>query len=296
MPIRERTKRLPWSSGRGSALRRKMDASKAGSKGAYVRGLLVRVGIDSTPQYGNWNAPVDTGTGRFLFIPIRDCPYNDGSYLSGGKRVYADEVLPELQRFGVECCQPDNPRLRLPRRLYSESMHLDPDFVNLTYGDDSRRGKRLAEFGENDFIAFYAGLRPLHGDGLVYALIGLFVLARRPIPATEISHDQRLCNAHTRWSNRNKEDIVIIAEPSQSGIFERCIPIGEWRRRAYRITEDLLAEWGDLSVRNGWLQRSANPPEFKDPSKFRNWLEKQHVRLARAQYQVPLTKPTSFLR
>jgi hypothetical protein len=43
-----------------------------------VRGLLVRVAIDQTPRYGGWNAPVNTQSRRFLYVPIIDS-YNDPS-------------------------------------------------------------------------------------------------------------------------------------------------------------------------------------------------------------------------
>ncbi len=72
-------------------------------------------------------------------------------------------------------------------------------------------------------------------------------------------------------------------------MFERCVPIGEFREGAYRVRKDVLEEWGGINVKGGWLQRSANLPEFKSPMIFKNWLDKQHVRLGRAQFQVPLS-------
>jgi hypothetical protein len=252
-----------------------------------VRGLLVRVGIDQTPEYGGWNAPVNTQTWRFMFVPIRDSTYNDASYVVNGERVYGKEVTAALARFGVECGDPTHECFRLPVRLHNEPMHLDPDFLHLTYGDDPRRGRSLREFKEDDFIAFYSSLRSLNGGKLIYALIGLFVLAGSPINASDVADHQRLSNAHTRWKNVKVADIVAFGKPGQSGLFERCLPIGEFRDRAYRVRKDVLTEWGDITVRDGWLQRSANLPEFKSPSRFRMWLEKQHIRLDRAQYQVP---------
>ena len=252
-----------------------------------MRGLLVRVGIDQTPKYGGWNAPVDTGTRRFVFVPIRDSTYNDASYVVNGERRYGNEVTAALERFGLECGDSDHVCLRLPVRLHDEPMHLDPDFLQLTYGDDPRRGRILKELREGDFIAFYSSLRSLQDRKLVYALIGLFVLAGSPIMASEIADHQRLSNAHTRWKNVKAGDIVAFGKPGQSGLFERCLPIGEFRDRAYRVRRDVLTEWGDITVKNGWLQRSANLPEFKSPASFRKWLEKRDIRLDRAQYQVP---------
>jgi hypothetical protein len=49
-----------------------------------MRGILVRVGIDQTPEYGGWNAPVNTETRRFIFVPIRDSTYNNTGYIANG--------------------------------------------------------------------------------------------------------------------------------------------------------------------------------------------------------------------
>jgi len=254
------------------------------------RGLLVRIGIDKTS--GGWNAPVNPDNKRFIFVPIKDDPYNpSGRYIRGGKRTY-DEVLRDLAKFARECGQSDHSCFRLPQHLRACPMHLDPDFLDLTYGERPQRARKLTQFGEDDFIAFYAGLRPLRGRDLIYGLIGLFVLAGPPLEVSAVPASDRLRNAHTRWLNVEKGDIVVRAKPEQSGLFERCIPIGDWYDKAYRVRKELLEEWGDLYVRKGWIQRSANPPEFKCPDKFRKWLEKQHVRLDRAQYQVPRTVAT----
>ena len=64
-----------------------------------MSGLLVRVGIDGTPKYGHWNAPVDADTNRFVFVPISDCSYNSSrEYIPGGERTF-EEVVPELARL-----------------------------------------------------------------------------------------------------------------------------------------------------------------------------------------------------
>jgi hypothetical protein len=262
-----------------------------------MRGLLIRVGIDQTPQYGGWNAPVNTENWRYVYVPIRDASYNNSGYIGGGNRVYGQEVSPVLAAFRAESGNAESACFELPARLLNEPMHLDPDFLSLTYGDDSDRGSKLKELGEGDFIAFYASLRPISEDHwnrvrkscqdrLVYALIGLFVLSSPPVDATNVPNAHRGLNAHTRWNRLNAGDIVVFGKPDQSGLLERCIPIGEFRDRAYRVQSDLLSEWGGLSVKNGWIQRSRNLPEFRSPLRFREWLDKREIRLNRAQYQV----------
>jgi hypothetical protein len=59
----------------------------------------------------------------------------------------------------------------------------------------------------------------------------------------------------------------------------RAIPIGEYRDRAYRVRRDLLDAWGGLSVSDGYIQRSAVPPLFREPAKFLHWLWRQNPML-----------------
>jgi len=64
-----------------------------------------------------------------------------------------------------------------------------------------------------------------------------------------------------------------------SGRLERCIPIGDYRERAYRVRPTLLTAWGGLSVNNGYLQRSARLPEFSQADRFYDWFLAQKVAL-----------------
>jgi hypothetical protein len=53
-----------------------------------VRGLPVRVGIDQSRTAGGWNAPINTETNRFMFIPISDTSYNTSGYITDGKKLF----------------------------------------------------------------------------------------------------------------------------------------------------------------------------------------------------------------
>jgi hypothetical protein len=55
--------------------------------------------------------------------------------------------------------------------------------------------------------------------------------------------------------------------------------IGEWRDRAYRVRPELLAKWGGLSCKDGYIQRSGVPPAFLQPERFLSWFEEQNPRL-----------------
>jgi len=157
--------------------------------------------------------------------------------------------------------------------------HLDPDFLNLTYGDEGRRGKPLHDLDEGDILAFYAGLKCTEQDKLVYALIGFFVIEECK-DAEKIPKAKWNLNAHTRREFKD-DDIVVFAKPGVSGRLERCIPIGEYRNKAYRVKKSIMEEWGGIKVRDGYIQRSGNLPQLSDPEKFCKWFKNQDVKLLR---------------
>ena len=220
-----------------------------------MRGLLVRVAADQSDGGGNWNGPVDSATGEFAYIAIPE-----------GARSHPHLVKPysltksALAKFAWS----------LPGHLALDNMHLDPDFEYLTYGDQGERAKQIQnKLGSGDVIAFYAGLRDVSGAApLVYAIIGLFIIDEI-VSAITIPVERWPENAHTRRVlAATANDIVVRARPVVSGRLQRCLAIGDYRQRAYRVWPDTLALWGGLSVNNGYLQRSARLPEFLDAEKF----------------------------
>jgi Nucleotide modification associated domain 3 len=240
-----------------------------------IKAILVRIGIDQA--YGNWNAPVDEEK-NFVYVPI---PEKLGTHFHPGLERKYNEILPKLEHF----CKHHNydlyNELRFPKEILNYSMHLDPDFDYLTYGDvGKRRGARIAEMNEGDMLVFYGGFRPVYKCEfkLIYALIGIYVVKEiftiYKIP-TKRWHE----NAHVRRIERGTSDIIVYANPIISGRFDKCIPIGEWRQGAYRVKQDILNEWGGLSVKNGFIQRSAVPPTFNNPQNFLNWLRHKKVKL-----------------
>jgi hypothetical protein len=220
-----------------------------------LRGVLVRVGIDASS--GGWNAPVDPESGTFAFVPI---PEDEEKVRPGLSRLY-DEAVPAVSRFHVQ----------LPERLIGRPMHLDPDFKELTYGDIHPRNIPLLDLVRDDFIAFYAGLRSIQkeDESLIYALIGFF-LVDKVVPTVSVPRERWHEYAHTR-REPYPGDIVIRARPGPSGLLQRCIPIGEYRDRAYRVRNDILAAWGGLFVKDGYIQRSGRLPAFRDPQRFLDW-------------------------
>ncbi len=234
-----------------------------------MNALLVRVGADCSAGGGSWNGPVDSKSGDFAYVPIPETKLVH----SGLEKAYSS-LDPVLERFRVE----------LPLKLRLKNMHLDPDFTNLTYGDQGRRAKQLLRcLDTNDMIVFYAGLKDVRRKGyLIYAIIGLLIV-KDFLSAVEISKKDRDINAHSRRVLApDAEDIVVRGQPGVSGRLKRCLPIGEFRDRAYRVQIDLLEEWGGLSVKDGYLQRSASLPRFLDVPRFVRWLKRQKPVLLQA--------------
>ena len=134
--------------------------------------------------------------------------------------------------------------------------------------------------GDGDLLVFYGGMRPIHRveHNLIYALIGLYVV-EEVVRASDVTHDHWFENAHVRKKEPGAMDIVVRAKPKLSGRFDRCIPIGEWRAGAYRVRQDIIELWGGLSVKDGFIQRSAVPPAFHKPERFLAWFEKHKIQL-----------------
>lgn len=227
-----------------------------------MNGLLVRIGIDSTD--GAWNAPMLRKSGQFAYVTITESK----KQCSGLTRYY-DEFSQAVARFGT----------KLPTPLIGLPTHLDPDFDWLTYGDQGQRGRRISSLGSGDLLAFFASLRTVDdkNTSLVYALIGLYVIEDL-VPAYIVPMARWVENAHTR-RELGPDDIIVRARRGVSGRLKRCLPIGEYRDRAYRVRHDLLADWGGLDIKDGYIQRSARLPAFRDAQKFYQWFLKQNPEL-----------------
>ena len=160
-------------------------------------------------------------------------------------------------------------------------MHLDPDFEHLTYGDNGKKqGRALKALGNGDLLVFFSSLKCINSNELVYALIGYYEISEI-LSAASVAPERCCENAHTRWQSIKETDIIVRANPAKSGRLEKCIPIGEYRDRAYRVTKELEKAWGGLEVKDGFLQRRVTP-RFTDAQRFRKWFDEQNVTLMRA--------------
>jgi len=246
--------------------------------------VLIRVGIDHA--YGQWNAPADPQSREFVFVPI---PENDTKlkFHGNGGRFY-DEVIPYLRQFVERFGYDLESDLRFPSEVLLQGpMHLDPDFEDLTYGNKANRKSSIfRKLVEGDLLVFYAGMRSMRRKDtrLIYGIIGLLVVDE-VLDVDRIPKKRWQQNAHTRKIKRGKDDIVVWGKRGLSGRLSQFIPIGDYRDRAYRVRSNLLETWGDLSVRNGYIQRSAVPPTFRDPKRFYKWFLKQGISLIETNFE-----------
>lgn len=233
-----------------------------------MKGALVRVGIDQA--YGKWNAPINPDTNDYVYVPI---PENEITEFNDGLETQYQQIIPNLVSFCVSHQVDLHKDLNFPL-FPTDKMHLDPDFNFLTYGDNGvRRGSRIAKMEQGDFIVFYGSFQSINKlqKNLVYALMGIYFIDE--IVWTKYTSKKRYKeNAHTRKKEQSQNDIIVRALPDVSGRFKKTIPIGEYRANAYRVKNNLLDEWGGLTVKNGFIQRSAVPPFFLSPTKFITWL------------------------
>jgi hypothetical protein len=226
-------------------------------------GLLVRVAIDSTS--GGWNGPCDDKD--FCYVPMGSSLHLTKNYDSAYKPY----------RTAVEAFLPDSTHRRAhwPRRL-PRCGHFDPDFKHLSYGDGKQRGARIrSHLADGGFIVFYAGLRSVHTGALTYSIIGFYAIDR-VLSGPSVRRADWPRNAHTKEGGCKDEGIVVVfARRGESGRLRHHIPIGSYRKHAYRVRRDLLADWGGLDVRDGYIQRSVHLPSFNDPKRFLRWFHDQ---------------------
>lgn len=241
------------------------------------KGLLMRVGIDQT--YGGYNAPINPITCDYMYLPI---PQGKDEFKSGMGTSY-DDLLPDFESW----CQKNLVKIEFPKYQINKGCHLDPDFDFSTYGDQATgRGLRVGDLKKNDFLAFFASFKPITtcDYNLIYALYGIIVIDKvlkvKDVPVKDLH-----MNAHTRVKNPNDDHWVVFGNPLLSGRFSHAIPIGEFRNGSYRVKKEILDEWGDISVKDGFIQRSVCPPWFTKPEQFLKWLESKQVKLINSNWK-----------
>ena len=97
-------------------------STQAGYRETLMRGLLARVGFDSTPEYGGSNAPMKPDR-SFLYVPIPETDPESGAPLKQRKGMETRYSEINTGQFGWS----------LPLKLMGENTHLSPDFKHLNF-------------------------------------------------------------------------------------------------------------------------------------------------------------------
>lgn len=253
-----------------------------------MRAILIRVGADKSDGGGNWLAPVDPDSGRFVYVPIPEKAFD---FHPGCERRF-DEVADPLMGFLSEHRAPAGYWRSRMEAKRGQPMHLDPDYEHLTYGDlGDVRGRDLRNFEPDDLIVFYSAFKPIRAAvSLVYAVVGVYVVDEI-VFAPSVEDARRRENAHTRKADRAPRDIVVRARPGVSGRCEWCIPVGEKRGASnYYLRREVEDAWGGLVKADGsprkssWLNMSGSMPLLGNPEGFTRWWATQHVPLVQRNF------------
>jgi hypothetical protein len=128
-------------------------------RGKNMKVALLRVGADTAA--GKINGPL-FDDGSFEYIPIPDYGGIDdrtyGNTIGASGRPLIDYFPKSLQG-----------------RMRDQSIHFDPEFITLTYGDPTPPKSGLRHLEKGDFLVFYAGLQGFGFDSApALYIIGYF--------------------------------------------------------------------------------------------------------------------------
>ncbi len=154
--------------------------------------------------------------------------------------------------------------------------------------------ERRAFARAGSFIVFWAGMRSTDTQKRMCSIIGFFWVAY-VVNGSEVGPLDAHRNAHSRYVlSDTSEDVIVFASPDGSGRLRKHIPIGEailapgWTRAQQCIFPDTLEPWGQIRnedgsyIKNGYIQRSMNPPFFADGGRFLDWLSRKKPKFVNA--------------
>lgn len=221
------------------------------TRGVESRVFLANVGANTSHRY---SSPL-FDDGSFELLPIPETPPEPGpnSVTFAELRSWGDPSV-SLKRF-------------LPARLWGVAAHADPDFRQLTYGDNCERAPRahaLRQIQPGDLLMFIARLRratgPAEAQEAGFFLIGYLEVdqvvanvAGRPAGRLPGRFE---ANAHVRKGrndDRHWDGFWVFGGSKRSRRFRRAVPID--RRIAELVLRDATDKpltWGagrsDLQV------------------------------------------------
>ena len=155
-------------------------STQAGYRETLMRGLLARVGLDSTPEYGGSNAPMKPDR-SFLYVPIPETDPESGAPLKQRKGMETRYSEINTGQFGWS----------LPLKLMGENTHFITGLQASQLLHLRSRRICIEPVTKGDFVVFFASLVPTEGPKrpLAYVLIGQ-IFIRDIIAFDEVPKDE----------------------------------------------------------------------------------------------------------
>ncbi len=216
-----------------------------------LKAMLLRVGIDKSSD--GVLGPIFFD-GSFEYIPL-----SEKEDKSGEIRTYNDII--GFKGKLLSCY--------LSKKVAVRKVHMDPEFITFTYGDEGKKASYLRKLKKGDLLVFYAGLTPYVGSEYPEALyiIGYFTIREVIDLASKQNKDHAIdeikkkypSNSHPKRRD-NGDMVLVIGDSDKSKILEKAILISQKNLnkigRQYHAVSPQIEEL--LGIK-GSIQRSIPP-------------------------------------
>ncbi|HHT18631.1 MAG TPA: hypothetical protein GXZ72_03630 [Methanobacterium sp.] len=224
--------------------------------------MLLRVGIDKSSD-GVLSPIFSDGT--FEYIPLSE---KDDQTIEN--RTYYDIIGIKGKKLSIY----------LPKKIATRKVHMDPEFINFTYGDEGKKATYLRKLNHNDILVFYAGLKPYEENEYPEALyiIGYFTIKdiidfknnKDEIDSINTIRTKFSHNSHPKRFNTN-DLVFVVGDPEKSKLLDRPIQISQ--KKLNKIGRNYHAVSPEMEVLlgiEGSIQRSIPPRFINDGKKLKN--------------------------
>lgn len=235
-----------------------------------MKAMLLRVGIDKSSD--GLLAPIFPD-GSFEYIPLSE------NRDSSENRTYNDIIGRKGKLLSTY----------LPPEVAVRRVHMDPEFITFTYGDEGRKANYLKKLNPGDILAFYAGLTQFNGDewdeyyeGDEYSealyIIGYFTV-RKVIDLSKLVEKEVIIrtilkkfphNSHPKRHDTG-EMVLVVGDPDKSKLLDRAILLSQKKPnkigRRYHAVSPKMEE---LLGIEGSIQRSIPPRFITEEDKIKN--------------------------
>lgn len=216
-----------------------------------IKAMLLRVGIDKSSDGILGPLFYD---GSFEYIPL-----SEKDDKSGETRTYNDILGSKGELLSSY----------LSEKVAQRRVHMDPEFVTFTYGDEGKKANYLRKLNKGDILVFYAGLTPYDVSEYPEALyiIGYFTIKEVIDLANKQNHNYDISEIQSKFpsnSHPKRSDtgdlVLVVGDPDNSKLLEKAVLISQKKfnkiGRTYHAVSPLIEEL--LGIK-GSIQRSIPP-------------------------------------